>query len=97
MPRQARLSIAGTIWTLAILVVAFIWCAGAFANGLGEGFGKGLVAWLWDCLLPWVMIALVIRLPLLGIGGLMGLSYRPRESPENSGTQVEATDGSHVQ
>jgi hypothetical protein len=78
---------------LAVLAVAFAWIASTFTNGLD----KGLVAWLWDCLFPWVMIALVVGLPLLGVGGLLGLGHRPRESPESSRTPAESTDGSHDQ
>jgi hypothetical protein len=97
MQRLARFSGAGRGWTITVSVVALLCIAGTSANGLGWGLSKGLVAWLWDCLLPWVMIALLIGLPLLGMGALMGLGHRPRESPESSGTSVESTDGSHDQ
>lgn len=97
MPRQARFSVAGRGWTITVSVVAFLCIAGIFANGLGWGLSKGLGAWLWDCLLPWVMIALLIGLPLPGMGGLMGPRPRPGEFPESSGTSVESADGSHEQ
>jgi hypothetical protein len=58
------------------LVVALILITGEFTNV----FGNGLVAWLWDCLLPWAVIALVIGLPILGIVGMTRLVHRPRES-----------------
>lgn len=97
MPRQARFSVAGRGWTITVSVVALLCIAGTFANGPRWSLSKGLVAWLWDCLLPWVMIALLIGLPLLGMGGLMGLGHRPRKISESSGTSVESTDESHEQ
>jgi len=67
-----------------------------FAGQFTNVFGKGLVAWLWDCLLPWVVIALVIGLPLLGIVGLTRLTHRSRESTEISDAPADVTDSSHL-